>query len=46
MGLGLLGTGRKRRKDAIPFGPFLAAGGFAGAEWGRQVLTWYLGLFS
>ncbi|MDR7400024.1 MAG: prepilin peptidase, partial [Armatimonadota bacterium] len=30
VGLGLLGTGRKRRKDAIPFGPFLAAGGFAG----------------
>jgi len=46
VGLGLLVTGRKRRKDAIPFGPFLAAGGFAGAEWGRQVLTWYLGLFT
>ncbi len=42
VGLGLLATGRKRRKDAIPFGPFLAAGGFAGAEWRRQVLacTW------
>ncbi len=43
--LALLATGRKRRKDAIPFGPFLAAGGFAGAEWGRDLLDWYLELF-
>lgn len=45
VGLGLLATGRKRRKDAIPFGPFLAIGGFAGAEWGSEVLAWYLSLF-
>lgn len=45
VGLGLLATGRKRRKDAIPFGPFLAIGGFAGAEWGRDLLAWYLSLF-
>jgi leader peptidase (prepilin peptidase)/N-methyltransferase len=46
VGLALLATGRKRRKDAIPFGPFLAVGGFAGAEWGRELLSAYLSLFS
>lgn len=46
VGVGLLATGRKRRKDAIPFGPFLAAGGYVGAEWGGQLLGWYLGLFA
>lgn len=46
VGLALLATGRKRRKDAIPFGPFLAVGGYVGAEWGRQLLAWYLALFA
>jgi leader peptidase (prepilin peptidase)/N-methyltransferase len=46
VGVGLLLTGRKRRKDAIPFGPFLAVGGYVGAEWGRQLLAWYLSLFA
>jgi len=41
VGLWLLATGRKARKDVIPFGPFLAAGGFVGSEWGRELLAWY-----
>jgi leader peptidase (prepilin peptidase)/N-methyltransferase len=46
VGLAALASGRKRRKDAIPFGPFLALGGFVGAEWGRDLLAWYLALFA
>lgn len=46
LGVAFLASGRKGRKDAIPFGPFLAGGGFVGAEWGRQLLAWYLALFS
>lgn len=45
VGLVLMATRRKGRKDAIPFGPYLAAGGFCGAEWGRELLAWYLRLF-
>lgn len=32
----------KKRKDFIPFGPFLAAGGFAAFVSGREILAWYL----
>ncbi len=45
VGLAFLLTGRKGRKDAIPFGPFLASGGFFGAEWGLELLRWYLSLW-
>ncbi|MBI3454917.1 MAG: prepilin peptidase [Candidatus Rokubacteria bacterium] len=41
--LGLLASGRRGRKDAVPFGPFLAFGGLLTALWGRPVLAWYLG---
>src|SRR5205814_1595350 len=34
VGLALLLTGRKRRKDPLPFGPFLALGGLRRARWG------------
>jgi leader peptidase (prepilin peptidase)/N-methyltransferase len=41
----LLALGRKGRKEAIPFGPFLALGGAISLLWGDQVLAWYLARF-
>ena len=41
----LLLLGRKGRKDAIPFGPYLALGGAIALLWGDQVLAWYLSRF-
>lgn len=38
----LLATGVRKRKDPIPFGPFLAAGGAVGLIWGERMVTWYL----
>ncbi len=43
--LGLLLLGRKGRKEAIPFGPFLALGGAVTFLWGDTLLGWYLGHF-
>jgi leader peptidase (prepilin peptidase)/N-methyltransferase len=37
---------RKGRKDAVPFGPFLALGGLVSLFWGKEVLAWYLGTFA
>jgi leader peptidase (prepilin peptidase) / N-methyltransferase len=34
---------RKGRKEAIPFGPFLALGGAVTLLWGEPLLGWYLG---
>jgi leader peptidase (prepilin peptidase)/N-methyltransferase len=34
----------KGRKDAIPFGPFLALAALVAAKAGRQILDWYLAL--
>lgn len=39
----LLLTGRKGRKDAIPFGPPLIVGAWAAAAWGESLVAWYLG---
>ncbi len=39
----LLALGRKKRKDALPFGPFLALGALAALFWGEEFLAWYLG---
>ena len=41
----LIATGLRGRKDPIPFGPFLAAGGAAGLFWGERVVRWYLSGF-
>jgi leader peptidase (prepilin peptidase) / N-methyltransferase len=41
----LLLAGRKGRKDAVPFGPFLALGGAVSLLWGEDLLAWYLGVF-
>jgi leader peptidase (prepilin peptidase)/N-methyltransferase len=35
----------KKRKEAIPFGPFLAIGAIATLLWGNAILSWYQGLF-
>jgi leader peptidase (prepilin peptidase)/N-methyltransferase len=35
----------KGRKQTIPFGPFLALGGFIALLWGMPILDWYLRLF-
>jgi leader peptidase (prepilin peptidase)/N-methyltransferase len=42
----LLSTGARGRKDPIPFGPFLAAGGAAGLFWGERMVRWYLSGFA
>jgi leader peptidase (prepilin peptidase) / N-methyltransferase len=44
--LGLLSTGIRRRKDPIPFGPFLAAAATVAILWGEMILRWYLSVFS
>jgi len=37
----------KKRKDAIPFGPFLCIGAMATLLWGNQISDWYFhGLFN
>jgi leader peptidase (prepilin peptidase)/N-methyltransferase len=41
----LLATGRKGRKDPVPFGPFLALGGLISLFWGEAVLAWYFAQF-
>jgi len=41
----LLGLKIKKRKEAIPFGPFLAVATIVTLLWGNDILNWYLGLF-
>ncbi len=41
----LLATGRKGRKDPVPFGPFLALGGVVSLFWGDALIAWYFGQF-
>jgi len=41
----LLATGRKGRKDPIPFGPFLAVGGAVSLFCGDAALDWYFAQF-
>ena len=42
----LLALKVKKRKEAIPFGPFLALGAMVTLVWGDSILWWWLGLFS
>ena len=44
--IGLLATGRRGRKQPVPFGPFLAIGGLTALFWGESLLRWYLGVFA
>jgi leader peptidase (prepilin peptidase)/N-methyltransferase len=41
----LLGFKIKKRKEAMPFGPFLAVAAIVTLLWGSQILNWYLGIF-
>jgi len=41
----LLGFKIKKRKEAIPFGPFLAVAAIVTLLWGSNILSWYLGIF-
>lgn len=43
-GILLLVTKLKGRKDAVPFGPYLALGGLAAAFYADAIIKWYLGL--
>ena len=43
VGVGLIATGVKGRKDFVPFGPFLAAGTLMVILWGAPILRWYTG---
>jgi len=45
IGAVLLATGRRGRKDPIPFGPFLAAGGAMALFWGERAFGWWMGGF-
>jgi leader peptidase (prepilin peptidase)/N-methyltransferase len=41
----LLGFKIKKRREAMPFGPFLAVAAIVTLLWGNQILNWYLGIF-
>lgn len=43
VGLGLIATKIKSRKDVVPFGPFLALGAMLTILWGDPILRWYTG---
>jgi leader peptidase (prepilin peptidase)/N-methyltransferase len=43
IGVGLMLTRRKSRRDPIPFGPFLAAGAIIAVLAGNPILDWYQG---
>ena len=43
--IALLVSGARGRKDAVPFGPFLALGGAIGLFAGEGLLRWYLSAF-
>jgi leader peptidase (prepilin peptidase) / N-methyltransferase len=46
VGLALIARdGAAARKRAIPFGPFLALGGFVGLLAGEEIVSWYLDAF-
>jgi leader peptidase (prepilin peptidase)/N-methyltransferase len=46
LAVALMASGVRGRKDPIPFGPFLAAGGAAGLFWGERMVQWYLSAFA
>lgn len=43
VGLALVALKLRGRKDAVPFGPFLAAGTVLAGLWGDPILRWYSG---
>lgn len=45
IGLSLILSGRQQSDKPIPFGPYLAIGGFLALLWGDSILTQYFALF-
>lgn len=45
-GLALMAARRAGRKTAIPFGPWMLAGAWAGIFAGEAIARWYIGLFA
>ena len=43
VGVALIASKIKGRKDHVPFGPFLAAGTLITILWGAPILHWYSG---
>ena len=43
-GILLLATRIKDKTDAIPFGPWIALAAFISMYWGRNIISWYLGV--
>jgi leader peptidase (prepilin peptidase) / N-methyltransferase len=43
VGVGLIATKIKSRKDVVPFGPFLALGTMLTILWAEPILRWYTG---
>jgi leader peptidase (prepilin peptidase) / N-methyltransferase len=43
VGVGLIATKIKSRKDVVPFGPFLALGTMLTVLWAEPILRWYTG---
>ncbi len=44
VGAMLLATGKKKRKEGVPFGPFLVVAALTVALWGEPMMLWYLRL--
>jgi leader peptidase (prepilin peptidase) / N-methyltransferase len=38
----LMVTGLKKRKDTIPFGPFIVLSSFIAILWGTSIISWYI----
>ena len=39
----LLASGARKRRDTVPFGPFIVIGTFVAFMWGQKILEWYIG---
>jgi leader peptidase (prepilin peptidase)/N-methyltransferase len=44
VGIGLIVTGQRSRQAEIPFGPYLAGAGWLALLYGRDIMSWYLGI--
>ncbi|GIX48684.1 MAG: type 4 prepilin-like proteins leader peptide-processing enzyme [Candidatus Tectimicrobiota bacterium] len=44
VGIALILLGKKKRKEPIPFGPFLSLGALVALFWGERLLAWYFRL--
>ena len=45
IGLLLIITKKKTRKDYIPFGPYIVMGAITAVFWGEKIVNWYLNGF-